>query len=110
MRWLERFRMAMLMLFRREVETERLGDELQFHVDQQVKENIARGLLGLLIGVAGGATAGILIRSILYGTKALDPVVFAVMVGSLLFTALVACALPAIRASRIEPMQALRIE
>ena len=44
MRWLERFRMAMLMLFRRQTQTARLNDELAFHLDQQVKENIARGL------------------------------------------------------------------
>jgi predicted permease len=67
-------------------------------------------LLGLLIGLAGGAGAGALIRSILYGTSPLDPVVFVAMVGSLLVTALIACWLPAIRASRIEPMQALRTE
>jgi ABC-type antimicrobial peptide transport system permease subunit len=64
----------------------------------------------LLIGLAGGAAAGALIRSVLYGTSPLDPVVFATMIGSLLFTAIVACAVPAIRASRIEPMQALRTE
>ncbi len=67
-------------------------------------------LLGLLIGVAGGTTAANYIRSILYGTSPLDPTVIAIMVGGLLLTALAACALPAIRASRIEPMQALRIE
>ncbi len=44
MRWFDRFRMAVLMLFRRQSETTRLNDELQFHLDQQVKENIARGL------------------------------------------------------------------
>ena len=44
MRWLERFRMAMLMLFRRKAQNARLNDELAFHLDQQVKENIARGL------------------------------------------------------------------
>jgi predicted permease len=66
--------------------------------------------LGLLIGLAGGATAATLIRSILFGTSPLDPVVFAIMVGCLLLTAIIACALPAIRASRIEPMQALRVE
>src|SRR5271163_4113438 len=44
MRWLERFRMALLMLVRRETETARLNDELQFHLDQQIKENIAHGL------------------------------------------------------------------
>src|SRR5271163_3859581 len=43
MRWLERFRIATLMLFRRQQQTVRLNDELQFHLDQQVKENIARG-------------------------------------------------------------------
>jgi hypothetical protein len=44
MRWLERFRIATLMLLRRQQQTTRLNDELQFHLDQQVKENIARGL------------------------------------------------------------------
>jgi ABC-type antimicrobial peptide transport system permease subunit len=63
-----------------------------------------------MIGLAGGVAAGLLIRSILYGTSPLDPLVFATMIGSLLLTAIVACALPAIRASRIEPMQALRTE
>ena len=67
-------------------------------------------LFGLVIGLAGGATAASFIRSILYGTSPLDPLVLITMVGGLLLTALVACALPAIRASRIEPMQALRTE
>jgi predicted permease len=66
--------------------------------------------LGLVIGLAGGAVAGALIRSILYGTSPLDPVVFVAMVGCLLFTAAVSCALPAIRAARMDPMLALRDE
>jgi ABC-type antimicrobial peptide transport system permease subunit len=64
----------------------------------------------LLIGLAGGAAAGALIRSVLYGTSPLDPIVFATMIGSLLLTAVLACAIPAFRASKIEPMQALRTE
>jgi len=67
-------------------------------------------LLGLLIGLAGGATAARFIKTILYGTSPLDPIVFATMAGTLLLTAIVACALPALRASKIEPMQALRID
>jgi predicted permease len=67
-------------------------------------------LFGLLIGLAGGATAARLIKTILYGTSPLDPTVFATMVGALLLTAIAACALPALRASKIEPMQALRID
>jgi ABC-type antimicrobial peptide transport system permease subunit len=66
--------------------------------------------VGLVIGLVGGASAASLIRSILYGTSPLDPIVMVTMVGSLLLTAVVACVLPAIRASKIEPMQALRIE
>ncbi len=66
--------------------------------------------IGLLVGLAGGAAAGALIRSILYGTNPLDPEVFATMIGSLLLTAMAACAVPAIHASKIEPMQALRTE
>jgi len=66
--------------------------------------------LGLAIGVAGGATAGNLIRSILYGTSPFDPVVLFAMLGCLLLTAVVACTVPALRASRIEPMVALRSE
>ena len=46
----------------------------------------------------------------LYGTSPLDPLVLITMMGSLLLTAVLACALPAIRASKIEPMQALRTE
>src|SRR6476659_4644249 len=44
MRWVERFRMAMLMLFRRKAESERLNRELEFHLEQQIAENIARGM------------------------------------------------------------------
>jgi len=67
-------------------------------------------LLGLALGLLGGAVAGVLIKSILYGTRPLDPIVFAGMVGSLLFTAAIASAIPALRACRIEPTQALRTE
>lgn len=67
-------------------------------------------LFGLGLGLLGGAAAGMLIKSILYGTRPLDPVVFAGMVGVLLLTAMVASAVPALRACRIEPTRALRTE
>jgi predicted permease len=65
---------------------------------------------GLAIGLAGGAGVGLLIRSMLYGTKPLDTVVLVAIVATLLVTAGAACTLPAWRASRIEPMKALRTE
>jgi predicted permease len=67
-------------------------------------------LFGLVLGLLGGGVAGMLIKSILYGTRPLDPVVFAGMIGSLLLTAAIASAVPALRACRIEPTQALRTE
>lgn len=67
-------------------------------------------LLGLGIGLAGGLGAGALIRSMLFGTSPYDPVVFGLMIVGLLAVALVASAVPALRASRIDPMQALRTE
>jgi ABC-type antimicrobial peptide transport system permease subunit len=67
-------------------------------------------LFGLVLGLVGGAVAGMLIKSILYGTRPLDPIVFAGMVGSLLLTAAIASAIPALRACRIDPTQALRTE
>jgi ABC-type antimicrobial peptide transport system permease subunit len=67
-------------------------------------------MIGLAIGVAGGAAVGSLIRSLLYGTKALDPLVFAGMILTLLMVAALASAAPAWRASSVDPMQALRTE
>ncbi len=67
-------------------------------------------VIGLILGLFGGAGAGVLIKSILYGTRPLDPLVFASMIGSLVLTAAIASAIPALRACRIEPTQALRTE
>ena len=67
-------------------------------------------LIGLLIGSAGAVVAGLLMRSVLYQTPPVDPIVFAAMVGTLLLSAIVASAVPGLRACRIEPAQALRTE
>ena len=67
-------------------------------------------LFGAAAGVAGAAVAGSLIRSMLYGASPYDPLVVAGMVGCLLFTAVVACVIPAWRASRVDPIQTLRSE
>lgn len=67
-------------------------------------------VIGLLIGSAGAGAAGVLIKSVLYGTRPVEPIVFAAMLGSLLLTATIAATVPALRACRIEPTQALRME
>ncbi|WP_239461409.1 ABC transporter permease [Occallatibacter savannae] len=73
-------------------------------------DGIRPALLGLLVGLAGSALAVRLIRSMLYQTEPLDPAVFASVAVLLLAVAVFACLLPAWRASRLDPMQALRTE
>jgi predicted permease len=65
---------------------------------------------GLLAGVAAALAAGQLIRSFLFGTEARDPAAIAAVVLILLLVAMLACWAPARRASRIDPMAALRNE
>lgn len=67
-------------------------------------------VIGLLLGSLGAVATGMLIKSMLYGTRPADPAVFAAMIGSLLLTALLASLAPALRACRIQPTQALRME
>ena len=66
--------------------------------------------IGLLLGLAGSGFAVQLIRSMLYGTRALDWVLFAEVGMLLVVVAGIACAIPAWKASRLDPMQALRME
>ncbi len=66
--------------------------------------------LGLVLGLAAAAEAARVLRDMLYETRPLDPWVFAAVAALLLAVAAIACLLPAWRASRVDPMQALRTE
>lgn len=66
--------------------------------------------LGLALGVAGAAMLTRVLGSILYGVTATDPATFAAMAGLLAVVALSACLIPALRASRVDPAVALRVE
>jgi ABC-type antimicrobial peptide transport system permease subunit len=65
---------------------------------------------GLALGIVVSAGTVRFIQSILYGTRPLDPVIFAAVAATLLAVAALSCLVPAWRASRIDPMQALRTE
>jgi putative ABC transport system permease protein len=65
---------------------------------------------GVGIGALAALASAKVIASQLYGVSARDPLTFLAVVGVLSLVALVASAVPAIRASRIDPMTALRSE
>jgi predicted permease len=73
-------------------------------------DGLRPAVIGLVLGMAASAGVVRLIRSMLYETSPLDPSVFAVVAMTLLVVAALACILPAWRASRLDPMQALRTE
>ena len=87
-----------------------LGAQRQQVLALVLRDGLRPVVIGLAIGIAGGALVGFLIRSLLYGTEPLEPMVFVSMTVTLLLVAAGACAAPAWRASSIEPMQALRTE
>lgn len=66
--------------------------------------------LGLLIGLVGAFWLSRLMTTLLFGVAANDPATFATVAGMVALISLVATAVPAGRALRIDPVQALRTE
>jgi putative ABC transport system permease protein len=73
-------------------------------------DGLRPAVYGLVLGLAVSAGAVRLIQSLLYETRPLDPAIFAAVTAMLLMVATLACMIPAWRASRLDPMQALRAE
>ncbi len=73
-------------------------------------DGLAPVLIGLIAGLAGGAAVVQLVRTMLYGMSPFDWTVFSTVMVVLAVTAAGACALPAWRATRLDPAQALRAE
>jgi predicted permease len=73
-------------------------------------DGLRPALFGLVLGLAASAAVVRLIRSMLYETRPLDPAVFLSVTTALLLVAALACLVPAWRASRLDPVHALRAE
>jgi predicted permease len=75
-----------------------------------IREGVSVAVVGLAAGLLGALAAGRLLASLLYGVEASDPVTFASAALFLLAVALLASALPALRAARLDPVEVLRSE
>ncbi|HZH42071.1 MAG TPA: FtsX-like permease family protein, partial [Gemmatimonadales bacterium] len=75
-----------------------------------VRQGLRVTAIGLVIGVAGSLVAGKALGSLLYGVSPHDPVVLGTVVMVLVVVATLASYLPALRATRVDPMVALRYE
>ncbi|WP_420237850.1 ADOP family duplicated permease [Telmatobacter bradus] len=73
-------------------------------------DGLKPALAGLVLGLAASVAAVRLIRSMLFDTQSLDPVIFAGVPLLLLAVAVLACLLPSWRAARLNPVEALRTE
>jgi putative ABC transport system permease protein len=75
-----------------------------------VKQGSALILVGLVFGLAGAYALTRLIASLLFGVTAKDPFTFVAAAVLLAIVGLLACYIPALRATKVDPMEALRCE
>ncbi|MGE0351766.1 MAG: ABC transporter permease [Gemmatimonadales bacterium] len=87
-----------------------LGADQRTMLVQVVRQGLGRAGLGLGLGLGGAVFATRLLGGMLYGVTPTDPVTYAGITLILLLAAGLAAALPAWRASRVDPMVALRAE
>jgi putative ABC transport system permease protein len=75
-----------------------------------VGEGMKVALIGIGAGLLGGLALGRTLSSLVFGVPVRDPATFLGVAVALASVALAACAIPAFRASRVDPMVALRYE
>ncbi len=87
-----------------------LGAQREQVLRLMLLDGLKPAVIGLIAGLIASVAATRLIQSLLFGTKPLDLAVFVLVTSVLLSVAALACLIPAWRASRLDPMRALRIE
>ena len=75
-----------------------------------LRNGLSLSLAGVGIGIAAALALSRYVSSFLYGVSAADPGTFAVVAGLLILVAAIASYVPAIRAAKVDPIEALRIE
>jgi putative ABC transport system permease protein len=75
-----------------------------------VKDGVKIVGVGLMLGMGGALLLSRLLESLLFGVTTRDPVTFLLIAGLLSLVAMLACYIPALRATRVDPLDALRCE
>lgn len=75
-----------------------------------LREGLTLTLIGVVLGVAGAFALTRLLASLLFGVRASDPLTYVMVSLLLIFVALLACILPARRATKVDPLIALRYQ
>jgi putative ABC transport system permease protein len=75
-----------------------------------IKDGLKMVSLGLVLGIAGALALTRLLATLVFGVTIHDPVTFVVIAALLSMVAMLACYVPAWRATRVDPLEALRCE
>jgi len=87
-----------------------LGAQSRQIVSMVIREGLLLSLAGVIPGLAIAYAAGRGMEALLAGVRPNDPIAIGVAIGATCVTALLGCARPALRASRVDPSEALRAE